>query len=524
MNPVTTFDTVVVGAGSSGAVMASRLSEDPHHSVLLIESGPDYGLIEDTPTEIIKALPRNVDIASKLLGKDSIHDWSYTATATDLLNTISVPRGRLVGGSSAVNSSIFLRGIPEDYDLWATHGNNEWSYEHLLAYMRLIEDDPDFSEYYHGKLGPTPVLRFKENTWAKEQEIFYTASVGAGYQDCPDHNAPNSSGVGPLPLNISQGVRWNSAMAYLMEARSRENLTIQADTHVRKILLQNGTANGLEIEHKNSISKVLSHEIILCSGTISTPQILMLSGIGQTSVLESADIKVMHDLPGVGKNLWDHPQVHLKFKTSNSIEHQYDSPRLQVGLKYTATNSPYRNDMFVLPTLFTSHTAPDPSTNVDSVFRLVFCLYFAQSLGQIRIRSADPHEHPEINFHYLSDPFDRIRLREAVNIGIDMADRKEFTELIDHRISPENHNLKSDFELDNWIMRNLETSHHAAGTAKMGPTSDRYSVVDQFGKLHGIDGIRIADASVMPSSVRANTHLTSLLVGERIADFIKKGL
>jgi choline dehydrogenase len=250
----------------------------------------------------------------------------------------------------------------------------------------------------------------------------------------------------------------------------------------------------------------------------------MLSGIGQTSELESADIQVMHDLSGVGKNLWDHPQVHLKFKTSNLIEHQYDSPRLQVGLKYTATNSPYRNDMFVLPTLFTSHTAPDPSTNVDSVFRLVFCLYFAQSLGQIRIRSSDPHEHPEINFRYLSDTFDRIRLREAVNIGIDMAAQKEFTELIDYRTAPENHNLKSNFELDDWIMRNLETSHHAAGTAKMGPTSDRYSVVDQFGKLHGINGIRIADASVMPSSVRANTHLTSLLIGERIADFIKKGL
>ena len=322
-----TFDTIIVGAGSAGAVLAARLSEDPARSVLLIEAGPDYASLDETPEEVRRALPRDVTIATRLLGRDSPHDWAYTARATDRLDGIPIPRGRVVGGSSAVNSSIFLRGVPEDYDLWASAGNEEWGYEKLLPYLRGIETDRVFDDDFHGRSGPTPVTRAGEEAWAVEQDSFFRACIAAGYPDCPDHNDPGSTGVGPLPLNVSDGVRWSTALAYLNECRDRPNLTIRADSLVHRLLIEPGRVTGVEVEQNGTVSMVNGGEVILSAGAIGSPQILMLSGVGPAAALESVGVAAVHDLPGVGRNLWDHPQVHATFRTKGGQTANEDALR-----------------------------------------------------------------------------------------------------------------------------------------------------------------------------------------------------
>ena len=506
-----TYDTIVVGAGSACTVVAARLSQDPSRSVLLLEAGPDYATLEETPEEIRRALPRDMKLAARMLGPQSPHDWAYTARATDKLDGIPIPRGRIVGGSSSVNSSIFLRGLQADYDTWASEGNDKWSYERLLPYLRDIEADADFDDDFHGKDGPIPVTRFGEKTWAVEQDSFYRACLSAGYPHCADHNNPYSTGVGPLPLNISDGIRWSTPIAYLNHHRSRPNITIMSESLVRRVLIEDGRAAGVEIEHRDELSRIHSKEVILSAGAIATPQLLMLSGIGPVDGLEGVGALVVHDLTGVGRNLWDHPQIAVTFRTIGDPTVDESAPRLQVGLRYTASGSGLRNDMFILPARFTSHATFDPVAQGSPGLTLVSCLYLERSVGKLRLRSTNPHQQPYIDFNYLADPFDRSRLREGVRLCAELGAMGEFSRLVEQRTHPDDDQLISDGTLDDWMARNVRTSHHAAGTCKMGPESDSMAVVDQHGKLHGIDGLRVADASIMPSGIRANTHLTAVV-------------
>ncbi len=519
------YDHIIVGSGAGGAVLAARLSEDPERSVLLLEAGPDFAHRDQLPEEIKYAYGRDQNIWARAFGYSTRFGWDFRARGTDLAPEIFIPRGKIIGGSTSVNAQIFLRGVPEDYDNWAAGGNDQWSFERLLPYFCKLETDLDYGRApYHGSDGPIRARRFKPHEWLPEQSAFYHAARAAGYPDCPDHNDPPSTGVGHLALNNPEGIRWSTAIGYLEPARQRPNLEIKADCLVHRVLFAGRRAIAVELEDNGGIRKIGGGEIILGGGAIGSPHILLHSGVGPAAHLEHMGIRVVHDLPGVGQNLRDHPQVPVTLKTREGVHLSGLDPRLQVGLRYTAAGSELRNDMFILPLSCASEEGPMViSSSRPFGFYLLSCLYLAAGAGHLELASTDPRVQPRLDYNYLAESFDRQRLREAVRITIDLLDHPAFREIVEERMAPTDAELESDAALDHWMARVIATSHHVSSTCKMGPAADPLAVVDQHARVHGMENLRVADAAIMPDCVRANTNASTMMIGERVADFIRRG-
>ena len=518
------FDTVIVGAGAAGSVLAARLSRDDRRRLLLIEAGPDFP-DGNLPDEIRYGYGRHRDAWALAHGYETRFGWGYRARATRHQPYMFVPRGRIVGGSSAVNALIFLRGVPEDYDGWADMGCPGWRFDEVLPSLRRVETDHDFRDPYHGSDGPIPVRRFPPQELRPEQQAFLDACRDAGYDACPDHNAPHATGFGPLPFNSLGGVRWSAAMGYLDPVRGRSNLTILPDSLVHRLLIDRGRATGLTLRGPGAgdreVQTVYADEIVLAAGAIGTPHLLLRSGVGPSDHLRRVGVPVVCDLRGVGANLRDHPQVAVTARTPDSYLHADTAPHLQNTLRYTAAGSSLRNDMVILPTgraIAEGYSRRSRSAPIG--FHLVPALYLAAAAGSVRLRSPRAGDPPELDYNLLGESVDRERMREGVRIAIELLRHPSFRPLVAEVVNPTPAELASDAAMDDWLLRTTATSHHVSSTCRMGAAADPDSVVDQEGRVYGVDRLRVADASIMPDCVRANTNCTSMAIGERIAEFM----
>ena len=271
-----------------------------------------------------------------------------------------VPRGKVVGGTSAINGQVFLRGIPEDFDSWASWGNDEWSFLKVLPYFRKLEEDLDIRDDFHGSEGPIPVRRHKREAWLPFQSAFYQACIDAGFPEDPDMNNPESSGVGPIPMNNPDGIRMSTALSYIDPSRHRLNLTIRANVLATRILFEGRVATGVELESGGERFTVKGEEIILSGGAMASPQLLMLSGVGPADHLGSLGIPLVRDLPGVGQNMRHHPTAPVRVRVKEGVPLDPDAPRLQTAVRYTATGSTARNDIQILPSAFSVPLGGDP--------------------------------------------------------------------------------------------------------------------------------------------------------------------
>lgn len=540
----TAYDTVIVGAGSAGCVLAARLSENPDRSVLLVEAGPVFTGLDAVP-EVLRddrTFPQE-------------HLWTYEGFHGAGGESVPVVRGRVLGGSGSVNGVIYQRGLPEDYDGW---GSPLWTDDALRPFFARIEDerdeaagndrsdDPEATSSgrsggsaaatsggradVNAARGALPITRIGREGWAPSHRAFHDALRDLGVPENPDLLHAANQGVGPYARNSAGGTRFSAAVAYLLPALARPNLDVWGDAHVLRVNVDGVRATGIELVRDGATVRVTADEVVLSAGAIETPKLLALSGIGDAAGLRRLGVETVVDLPGVGRRLHDHPSVVTTVRLKPEIR-DWDL-RCLVGLVATSADAAARGGRSDLQTLVMSGPyvgnnggalphAPDPET-VDVVLNPI--LYAPDCVGRLELRSTGPDERVRIHYGYLESERDRARLREAVRQAAAVFAHEAFAELIASDVgTPDAATLGEDDALDGWMARNLQTTLHGCGTCPIGPDGDPDAVVDDHGRVHGIERLRIADLSIAPRAPTAPTNATAMVIGERIAALIQNG-
>jgi choline dehydrogenase len=526
------FDYVIVGAGSAGCVLAARLTEDPEVRVLLLEAGP-----RDGSWRI--AMPSAV---GSLLSS-SRFNWNYTSEPEPGLDgrRLSHPRGRVLGGSSSINGMVYIRGHALDYDGWASAGLPGWSYAEVLPYFKRAEGHLGGGDAYHGGSGPLTVFA-PDLSGAPLAQAFLEAAVQAGYGLSSDVNGERQEGFGRIDRTTTrQGRRASVARTYLAPALGRANLTLETGTLARRVMLQGSRAVGVEYSRGNArLEARAERAVLVCGGAINSPQLLQLSGIGPAAELGRAGIAVRHERPAVGSHLNDHPDIVIQHRCKEPVS-IYSANRglgkISAGLRWfagldgLASSNHFEAGGFIrsrpgieYPDLQLTFMplAIKPGT-VDDVgmhsFQIHIDLMRPRSLGQVMVRSADAAVPPAICFNYLTDKQDVIDLRASVKLTREILAQPALERFRGEELNP-GETVRTDADIDGWVRRGVETCYHPVGTCRMG-RDPADSVVDAECRVHGIEGLRVIDASVMPSIVSGNTNAPTIMIAEKLADLIR---
>lgn len=525
------FDYIVIGAGSAGCVLANRLSADPNNRVLLLEAGnKDTNIWLHVPVGYFKTM------------HNPSTDWCYLTEPDPGISDrqLQWPRGKVLGGSSSINGLLYVRGQAEDYDRWEALGNKGWSYQGVLPYFKKSEDQERGEDDYHGVGGALKVsdLRLRREIATR----FVNAAQETGIPFNEDYNGATQEGVSYFQQTAHKGFRWSTAKGFLKDAKKRKNLTVFTRSQVSKLLFDEGDnlkVTGIEFRKDNTLMTATANkEVILSAGAINSPQILQCSGIGNGDLLHSLDIPVKHLLPGVGQNLQDHLQIRLVYKTHlRTLNDELNSWLKQawVGAQYILTRTGPLTLAASQVTVFTrsndkverpdiqfhmqplSADKPGEGVHPFSAFTSSVCQLRPHSRGHLNIKSPDPFEYPEIYPNYLSDERDCEVAVNSIKIARNITNAPSLADVIEDEFVPGNQ-FQTDDQLLEAARLYSQTIYHPTSTCKMG--HDEFAVVDERLRVHGVQGLRIADASIMPEIVSGNTNAPSIMIGEKAADMI----